>query len=220
MTRLSHSHSALVLYDNCPLRYYYQRVAKAVVDKGGEASLYGERVHKFLEDRLREKHQLPQEVEGYDDMAQAIEEISRGGELLVEKELTLTDKFTPTGWFEPDAWFRSKLDVLVLRPECAYVLDWKTGKRKPDFAQLELFAMQVFMHYPEVDTVKTCFVWLKETKMDSETFTRDQLPDITSKLLKRVVRIEKSLESENWPAKPSGLCKFCPARNMCDYALT
>ena len=158
-------------------------MAKAVVDKGGEASLYGERVHKFLEDRLREKHQLPQEVEGYDDMAQAIEEISRGGELLVEKELTLTDKFTPTGW-------------------------------------LELFAMQVFMHYPEVDTVKTCFVWLKETKMDSETFTRSQLPDITSKLLKRVVRIEKSLESENWPAKPSGLCRFCPARNMCDYALT
>ena len=80
--------------------------------------------------------------------------------------------------------------------------------------------MQVFMHYPEVDTVKTCFVWLKETKMDSETFTRSQLPDITSKLLKRVVRIEKSLESENWPAKPSGLCRFCPARNMCDYALT
>ena len=35
---LTHSYSALKLYENCPYRYYHQRIAKTVVDKGGEAS--------------------------------------------------------------------------------------------------------------------------------------------------------------------------------------
>ena len=43
--RLSHSYSSIKLFENCPLRYYRQRIKKEVVDEGGEASKHGERIH-------------------------------------------------------------------------------------------------------------------------------------------------------------------------------
>jgi hypothetical protein len=124
----------------------------------------------------------------------------------------------PTGWWDADAWLRSKIDVLVLYKDKAHVLDWKTGKRRVDFMQLELFALQVFKHFPEINTVNSTFVWLKEKSIDSEQFTRDQAPDMWRTLLDKIRRIELSLEKDKWPARPSGLCRFCPARHLCDYA--
>lgn len=219
MTKLSHSFSSIKLYENCPLRYYHQRVIKSVVDKGGEASQYGERIHKFLELRLAEDQDLPQEAAHYEKLVQSVETIAAKGELHIECEMTLNQDLKPTGWWDQDAWLRSKLDVLIECGNTAYVLDWKTGRRRPDFSQLELFALQVFAHCPEVDEVSSTFIWLKDMAMDKETYTRKQSAAMWQGMLARIRRIEQSLEKENWPAKPSGLCKFCPCRHLCEYAL-
>jgi hypothetical protein len=100
----------------------------------------------------------------------------------------------------------------------ANVMDWKTGKRKTDQFQMELFAAQVFKHYPEVTTVKTSLVWLKTFEIDTETYLRGDVNAIWAEVMKRIQRIHTSLEHDNWPAKPSGLCRFCPARHDCDSA--
>lgn len=216
--RLSHSYSSIKLYENCPLRYFRQRVVKDVVDEGGEASKYGERVHAFLETRLKENALLPQEVAHYESLCSAVERIAHNGELFVEKELVLTDNLTPTTWWESDAWLRSKLDILVISGDMANVMDWKTGKRNADQFQMQLFAAQVFKHYPEVTRVKTSLVWLKDMTMDTETYYRSDVNTIWAEVMKRIQRINDSLEHDNWPAKPSGLCRYCPARHNCDYA--
>ena len=216
--RLSHSYSSIKLYENCPLRYFRQRVVKDVVDEGGEASKYGERVHAFLETRLKENTLLPQEVAHYESLCSAVERIAHNGELFVEKELVLTDNLTPTTWWEPDAWLRSKLDILVISGDMANVMDWKTGKRNADQFQMQLFAAQVFKHYPEVTRVKTSLVWLKDMAMDTETYYHSGVNTIWAEVMKRIQRINDSLEHDNWPAKPSGLCRYCPARHNCDYA--
>ena len=218
MTKLSHSFSAIKMYENCPKRYYHQRVLKEVKDQGGEATIWGEGVHKFLEDRLAKATELPQEVARYDPLCQSIVKLAIGGELLVEQQLTLNVALEPTSWFSKDAWMRSIVDVLVIRGDEAIMFDWKTGKRRPDFSQLELFALQVFKHYPEVKRVRTAFVWLKDLSMDHETYTRDNEPELWARLMNKVVRIEKSLETDNWPAKPSGLCNWCPCKNFCEYS--
>ena len=215
---LSHSYSSIKMYDNCPLRYYYQRVKKCVTDPGGEATLHGERIHKFLEERLKENKALPQEAVHYEELVDSVVRSIGGGDLRVEQEYTLTSNLTPTGWWDEDAWLRSKLDVLVLHNRKAVVLDWKTGKRRPDFDQLELFALQVFAHHKDVDEVSSGFVWLKAQAIDRNTYSRDNAGEVWSNLLNKVSRIERSLHSEDWPAKPSGLCKFCPARHLCDFA--
>ena len=200
------------------MRYFRQRVVKDVVDEGGEASKYGERVHAFLEARLKENALLPQEVAHYESLCAAVERIAHNGELFVEKELVLTDNLTPTTWWEPDAWLRSKLDILVISGNMANVMDWKTGKRNADQFQMQLFAAQVFKHYPEVTRVKTSLVWLKDMTMDTETYYHSGVNTIWAEVMKRIQRINDSLEHDNWPAKPSGLCRYCPARHNCDYA--
>lgn len=214
---LSHSYSSLKLYENCPYRYYHQRVAKSVVDKGGEASQHGERVHKHLEDRLRDKVDLPHELKHVEPLVNSFENLAVGGDMFAELEMTLTKDLTPTSWWGEDAWMRSKLDVYIIKNHKAVVADWKTGKRRPDFFQLELFALQVFAHYQEVQSVTSSFVWLKDMAMDKQTYTRHDTPRLWDKMLSKVQRIEQSVTHENWPAKPSGLCSYCPCRNFCEY---
>jgi hypothetical protein len=218
--KLSHSYSAIKLYENCPLRYYRQRVIKDVVDEGGEASIYGARVHELLEKRLAENAELPQEVARYEPLCKSVEDMCEsGGELHVEKELVLTEELKATGWWEPDAWLRSKLDILVLLGDNAIVMDWKTGKRRADSFQMEMFAAQVFKHYPEVKSVKTSLIWLKTMELDTSNYKREVANDLWVGIMGRIRRIHESLEYENWPARPSGLCRFCPARHDCEYAL-
>jgi len=218
MTKLSHSYSALKMYENCPKNYFHQRIEKSVRDSGNAVTAYGERVHKALELRLGEDAPLTSETARYDVLCEAIKLTAKGGVLTVEEEMTLNDSLKPTGWWDDDAWLRSKIDVLVRRGPEAIMFDWKTGKRRPDFDQLELFAVQVFKHYPEVQRVKTTFVWLKEMKMDSETYTHADMPAIWHRILSKVKRIEGSAEHDNWPAKPSGLCGWCPCKNFCEFA--
>lgn len=216
--RLAHSYSSIKLYENCPLRYYRQRIIKDVSDPGGEASKHGERIHTFLENRLKDDKLLPQEVAHYEPLCSMVERISRQGQLEVEKELVLNDNLTPTGWWDADAWLRSKLDILVINEHDAVVMDWKTGKRKPDFFQMQIFAAQVFKHYPEVERVKTTLVWLKTMEIDTETYNRTDVNVVWAEIMKRIQRIHTSAEHDNWPAKPSGLCGYCPCRHDCDYA--
>jgi hypothetical protein len=216
--KLSHSYSRLKLYENCPLRYYRQCIVKDVTDSGGEASKHGERIHKYLEERLASNASLPQEAAVYEVLCKSVEAMAEGGELLIEKELVLTDQLTPTGWWEPDAWLRSKLDILVIRGDTAYVMDWKTGKRNPDNFQMLLFAAQVFKHYPQVQKIKTVLVWLKTMQMDTEDYNRVNMNGAWAEVMKRIRRIHDSADSGVWPARPSGLCRFCPARHDCKFA--
>ena len=215
--RLSHSYSSIKLFENCPLRYYRQRITKDVVDEGGEASKYGERIHAFLENRLKGSG-LDAEIAQYEPLCLSVEKLARQGELYIEKELVLTDNLTATGWWDADAWLRSKLDVLVIVDDEAVVMDWKTGKRNADQFQMQMFAAQVFKHYPDVQQVKTSLVWLKTMEMDTNTYKRSSMNAIWAEIMKRIQRIHSSLEHDNWPAKPSGLCRYCPCRHDCDYA--
>lgn len=215
--RLTHSYSSIKLFENCPLRYYRQRIRKDVTDQGGEASKYGERIHALLEARLKGS-EIDQEVVAYDPLCASVEKLAREGELHIEKELVLDENLHPTGWWEPDAWLRSKLDVLVLRGPDAVVMDWKTGKRNPDFFQMQIFAAQVFKHYPDVHRVRTSLVWLKTLEMDTEMYTRVNINSSWAEIMARIQRIHDAYNSGNWPARPSGLCKFCPARDTCEFA--
>lgn len=215
--RLSHSYSSIKLFENCPLRYYRQRITKEVVDEGGEASRYGERIHAFLEKRLKGAD-IEQEVAQYEPLCASVERLARQGELFIEHELVLTENLTPTGWWDADAWLRSKLDVLVIVGADAVVMDWKTGKRNADQFQMQMFAAQVFKHFPGAQRVKTSLVWLKTMEMDTNSYAREDANAIWAEIMKRIQRIHDAYEHGNWSARPSGLCRYCPCRHDCDYA--
>jgi hypothetical protein len=219
MTKLAHSFSALKMYENCPKRYYHQRITKEVKDSVGEATLYGERVHKHLEDYLKTGAALPDDSVKLQPLCDTFRTSAGDGGFFVEQEYTLNKDLQETGWWDADAWLRFKLDVLVVRDNgTAIVADWKTGKRRPDFDQLEMFALAVFSFWPAVNKVTSVFVWTKENAMDKETYKREHIDDMWTRLLTRINRVEKSLETDVWPAKPSGLCRYCPCKDFCEFA--
>lgn len=218
--KLAHSHGALTQFENCPKRYYYQRITKEVKDVGGEASIYGERVHRALELCIKGEAELPAEFEKYAVLCRAILS-NPGATTIAEQELTVNNQLKPTGWWDSDAWVRSKLDILQIQGRRAHIFDWKTGKRKLDWSQMELCSAMTFLHYPEVMEIKSSYVWLQDMKIDTnpKTFTRgDDLVGLLLKLFPRIKRIEAALAANNWPAKPSGLCPYCPAKGICEYA--
>lgn len=216
MTTLAHSYSSLKLFENCPHQYYRQRIKKDCKDFGGDASNYGDRIHKHLEMRLKQDLTLPQEAAAYEDLCQAVEALAQGGELLCEKEIALNDALVPVDWFDKSAWLRSKQDVLILKGSRAIVMDWKTGKRNPDSFQLALSAIAIFNLFPQIKKVKGAFVWLKDKTQDDETYVRDEMPDLMRTLYSKVGPIEEAYEFGDWRKRKSGLCGFCPVRD-CEH---
>ena len=213
---LAHSYSALKQYENCPKQYHMQRITKEIKPSFGEASIYGNRVHEQLELRLKDGTALPEESAKYEELVQAF--ASLPGELVAEQEFCLNKELSSTGWWDTDAWLRAKLDILIVNGADALVADWKTGKHRPDFFQMELFAILVMKLYPDVQSVKCSLVWLKDMKIDTELYTRDDAPKLWQKFMAKVTRIENSLAKNQWPAKPSGLCPWCPATHaLCEF---
>lgn len=211
------SYTALTAYENCPRRYQLTRVTKQVKEPQTEATIWGNKVHTALEKRAKGEAPLPDDLAYCEPYIQKI--LGRDGKRLIEEQLCIDKNFRPTGWFDKNAWCRGIVDIGVVGSKKAYLLDWKTGKRKPDSDQLMLFAAMAFAHYPWVEQVTTGFIWLKDKKFDKQSFTREQLPDIWNEFLPRVRRVEVAYEQDKWPARPSGLCRaWCPVgKALCEF---
>lgn len=210
------SYSALSAFETCPRRFYHTRVKKDVEDPPGEAALWGQRVHKHLEDRLRDGTPLPHALRIYEPYAKKVA-LAGGDALQVEQKVALDTDLKPCEYFSKAAWLRGVLDVVFVKGETAFIFDWKTGRRKHDMDQLALFAAIGRQVYPAVERFKTAYIWLKEKKLDQEVFTRDQLSDVWSRFLRRAQKIDDAQASGEYPPKPSGLCRrHCPV-TTCEY---
>ena len=86
------------------------------------------------------------------------------GDRIVERQLAIDKNLVPCDWEDPNAWCRGIVDIGVVGSTTAYLLDWKTGKRKVDHDQLMLFAGLAFAHWPQLERVVTGYIWLKVKK--------------------------------------------------------
>lgn len=211
------SYSALTAFETCPRRFELTRVSKKVVEPQTEATLWGNKVHKALELYAKGTKPLPPDMEKYGRYVKKI--MSYEGKRVVEERVALDRNLRPTKWMAKDVWVRGVIDIGVVGSERAYLLDWKTGKRKPDSDQLKLFAALAFAMYPWIDSVVTGFIWLKEDKFDKQLFTRQQLPEIWSEFLPRLSRVAHAYNENKWAPKPSGLCRnWCPVgKKLCEF---
>lgn len=214
------SYSGLTSFETCPKRYFHIKVAKDVVDTPGEAATWGTTVHQHLEDRLRDGTPLPPSIAEYEKLVAPIE--AKPGRKLIEYEMAVDASLNPTEWTSPTAWCRGIVDVGVLSEDGgkAVLLDWKTGKRKPDSDQLKLFAALVFAHIDTLSVVQTGFVWVKSGEFDKAVFKRADQSAIWNEFIPRVRRLELAYIKDNFPPRPSGLCrKHCPVpQSKCEFS--
>lgn len=211
------SYSSLSAFLQCPKRFYLTRVAKLVKEEGTEATIWGNRVHSALEHRIKDGTPLPEGMERFESVAKELE--SWSDDWVTEERFGLTENFEPTEFFGKDVWCRGVLDVYTVRGNRAFVADYKTGKMRPDLAQLKLFAAAIFHKYPHVRKIKTAFIWLNHDAKTLEDFDRDDLQFIWKYFLPQLRRLELAYEKDHWPPNPSGLCRaWCPVGKVnCDH---
>jgi hypothetical protein len=228
------SHSALSDFLNCAKQYFHKRIAKDVVDEQGEAALWGDQVHKFFEASILQFNGMkPQadeiwatlKLQGMDPdesfktylpYLEAVLAIPCDA-IYPERQYALDKALKPCDWFAKEVWCRGIIDVLIVKGDRAYALDWKTGKRKPDSKQLMLFALLVFIHHPEIQSVKTEFVWLKTGERDGATYTREQEAEMWQAYLPDLARYNAAFKQDMWIPRKSGLCRgWCPVTS-CEF---
>lgn len=209
------SYSALTAWENCPKQYWHLRLRKDIKEAPSPAMTYGLYVHKALEDRIKKKKPLPQDLAQHEPLMKRI--ASASGKKTAEMSLTFNENFELTELFGRDAWLRAKLDIVFERGNSMAVWDYKTGKRKPDNEQLKLFAACVFAAFPHIEKVQTKFLWLPSKEVDTENFTRADEAGIWQDFMPRVERMRESWSTEYFPDRSSGLCRgWCPVKD-CEH---
>ena len=217
------SFSRLSTFEQCPAQFDYLYVSKRVQSTTNEAADYGDRVHKVLEAYGRgtlDTGALTEE--GSSTLKQwggVVDKItSRGGDKYFEHQMAVNRQLQPVDWFAKDVWIRSIADVLIVDGDTAYCLDYKTGKVKDNPTQLQLFAAMVMWHFPQVNTVKTSFVWLKFNEVTNAKYERRFLDALWRALEPRFDKVQETIDLGVFDTKPSGLCPWCPAKGFCPDA--
>lgn len=212
------SYSRLSCFENCQQQFDYLYVTKNVQDQGSVHTEYGVRVHESLENyaKAQDVSHLTLETKKFAPLVDTI--LRKSGDKYFEHQMAITAALQPCDWFASDVWIRSIADVLVVDGKKAYCLDWKTGKVKDNPTQMQLFACMTMLHFPEVEEVKTSFIWLAHDKTTDATYPRSQFELLWEGLSKRFARVQETIDLGVFKAKPSRLCNWCAAKSICSYA--
>ena len=211
------SYSSLTSFEGCPHRWAEVRIFKRITEPQTEHTLWGNRVHKAFEDRIGRGAPFTKELEQYGPIAARIAEKAKGCTVATEQKIAMTKDFKETAYFAKDVWLRTILDLSIEKGTRAVIIDYKTGKKNPDSAQLQLSAATYFATRPWIDRITNTFLWLQSGETTTETFERDDAHKIWQDFIPRVSRLEQAVELQKFPKRPSGLCRaWCPV-HTCEH---
>lgn len=210
------SHSRLDDFKNCPRAFYEKQIAKSVTETKGEATLWGEHVHKQFEDYLRDGVALPLELQMHEPFLQRLLDLEHEHRF-VEERIALDRNAAPCGFFDQGVWYRGVIDFGVVNGEYARLIDHKTGKHHSKFGQLKLFALWVFTRFPEVQQARCEYYWTQSMTLGGETYTRDQIPKLWSTFIPDLRQYAEAFKTDTWQPRQSGLCNgWCPVTD-CEF---
>jgi hypothetical protein len=214
------TYSKLANFEDCPRRHYECDIKKTYrEDDDNENLRWGNYVHDELAKACKGAP-LPDELGPYQKWVDRVRRWAArpAGTVMVEQKIGYTNQFQPAAWMAPAVWWRGKADVLYVEGPVAVALDWKTGRIKEEPIQLGVTAQYLFSKYPDVQTVMSEYVWLKEETTSPEKFQRADMKYLWSKVLPRVQAYQEALTAQNFPPKPGGLCRsYCPVASCPFY---
>lgn len=212
---VAHSHSAMSTFETCPKKYFEEKIRKSVPFTENEASKYGKEVHKAFELYVAKGKELPFGMQHYGKYLDKFKNAK--GQKLVEQKMAINKQFESTGYFDDDVWFRGQADLIILNSPSAIVVDYKTGKIKDNFEQLDLMAATSFCLDKSIEHILALFFWTKGKKLTSKEYTRDDAMRIWATFMNKAKRLEQAVINTEFPAKPNFLCKnYCGVKS-CPY---
>lgn len=94
----------------------------------------------------------------------------------------------------------------------AQIVEWKTGKNC-DKEQVKMYALGVFLKFPNVETLDTKILFTSTKKVRSYTFKREEIVvPVFQDIVKRIHEIEESVV---FPYVTNFSCPYCAVRNAC-----
>jgi len=207
------SFSKAKAFETCPKQFYHEKILKEYPVEETEAMRYGTEFHKACENYIGEGKPLPKKFDFIKDTLDALNK--KRGVKLCEKKLGLTADLEPCDFFSKRVWFRGIADLLIVDTLAgtAWVIDYKTGRsaQYADKGQLELMAMSVFKHYPDIKKVRAGLLFVVANKLVKHQYEIDSEPLLWEKWLGIYGKMEKAFKADVWNPRPSGLCKrHCP----------
>lgn len=203
---LIYTYTMLSAYRNCPHAMYRRYVKRDQPYVETPEMKLGNDVHTAFEHRVGSRKPLPKQFHKWEHFAAVLD--GRGAN--VELKLAMTKEGHPTGYWDNDCWFRGKIDVVIRQSDRAYIRDWKTGNsRNEDSFELETNALLLKAKFPELQTVRGDYVWLKEDRV-GQSFDLSGFA-ATWQQINRLVKLIESTRAngDEFDKKKSGLCGWC-----------
>jgi CRISPR/Cas system-associated exonuclease Cas4 (RecB family) len=208
------SFSSLKDYTNCPRQYQEVKVLKNFTKSMTPQMLYGNEVHKALEDYVGEGKPLAKNYERFKPVLDVFVEME--GDKHPEYKMGL-DREGNASPYGKGYWVRGIVDLLIVDGEHAFIVDYKTGSNKyPEPKQLKLMALMTFAHFPEVQKIKAGLLFVMHDSFLSEEYTRDDVEKLWSHFKPDLERLELSYENDVWQTNPTPLCGWCPVKT-CEF---
>jgi len=210
------SPSSIADFEGCPKRWHEVKILKKYPFVQTESLTYGNDVHEKLEHYTKFQTPLPEHLEY---VAPVIDALREGGYVLVaELELGITKDWDPCGFWDKNCFLRGKVDLVAVNQKQAILIDWKTGKRKPDPFQLQIYGA-ILYQLLSLERVDAGFAWLKTQESDAYSITAENFPEIVTDIMQRTDKMRQMYEQQDFPARTSPLCCWCPALNDCKEAI-
>ena len=180
---------------------------------------YGTAFHLAAEEYIRDGTPLPEKFMYGKAVLDSL--AAKKGDKLCELKMGLTENLEPCGFFDDNVWWRGIADLVILNEEdkVAWAIDYKTSKntRYADKGQLELMAMALFKHFPNIETVRGGLVFVVCDELVKEEYEHTVASSLWTKWLTDYSRMEKAQEKNVWNANQSGLCKRHCVVTECVY---
>jgi hypothetical protein len=204
------SYSQLKSFELCPKNWAAYTYYKNVRDKDNDFTTYGKDVHKALELRVKKDKPLPLDLKHHEAAVQRFVSSVPNGRAMTEVRIGIDKAFNQVDFFASTVWCRAVIDLIVYNDDVALIVDWKTGKVRPDFDQLDLMAAMAFCLIPTLKGVVGKFYWTKEKDVTSKKYPAAEIKNIWQGFLPRVARFQQSIRQEEFPARPNFKCRsFC-----------
>lgn len=213
------SYSSIKTFDQCPRKYYHLKVLKDVKDSGNQATIYGQEVHKACEDYVKDDVEIPEKFAYVRGVVEAIKRMD--GDKHTELKLgvkKVEGGYEPCKFLGKDVWWRGIADVVVIRGDIGYSLDYKTSKnaRYADTKQLDLVAAGLFVHFPQLKKVKSGLLFVVSNEFIHKEHFVEQRDNYFDTFKDQLDRLDSAEVSGVWNAKTGPLCKFCPV-TRCEH---
>ena len=222
------SYSRIQTYNDCPRKEFF-KYRLGFASKDAFALNYGTLTHLLLEDKAKGGALLDEITieDSKKDPSTLIYIDSKTGKAsltpIPDAKVVSMERF-PTLTPEQEVnlindevsnVFVGYMDLLTIDDKGVItIIDYKTGKTKPSFVQLDTYAYFAAKAFPEAHTINAAYYFVKTDTFEKKSYTREEALSFERVLTNDIERLVSQGEI-NVLSKKSYKCNWCDYQNEC-----